>query len=136
MIYRYKVGLILSEEMEVVEWLKWYREVIYDIVMEKRVVSGGIGYLDEFEEDFYLVIRVAYFGFDVEFVEFFFDCFEVEERFVYDMREVLYLVLGRDFFGMVCLVDSFFELFFVCFKKLVLLFLFMDLGNYDMIFYI
>uniref|UniRef100_A0A1J3FQW7 Chaperone protein DnaJ n=1 Tax=Noccaea caerulescens TaxID=107243 RepID=A0A1J3FQW7_NOCCA len=120
MIYRYKTRLTLSEEMEVVEWLKCYREAIHDIVMEKRVASGGTGYLDELEEDFHSAIRAAYFGPEVESVELLPDCFEAEERSVYDTREVLHLVSGRDLFGMVCLVDNFLELSSACSKKLAL----------------
>ncbi|KAJ4880208.1 Chaperone DnaJ-domain superfamily protein [Raphanus sativus] len=119
-LYRYKAGLTLSEEMEVVEWLKWYREAIHDIVMEKRVASGTGEYLDELEEDFYSAVRAAYFGPDVESVELLPDCFEAEERSVYDTREVLHLVSGRDLFGMVCLVDNFLELSSACSKKLAL----------------
>ncbi|KAL1190439.1 Chaperone protein dnaJ 11 [Cardamine amara subsp. amara] len=118
-LYRYKTRLTLSQEMEVVEWLKWYREAIHDIVLEKRVASGT-GYLDELEEDFYSAIRAAYFGPDVESVELLPDCFEAEERSVYDTREVLHLVSGRDLFGMVCLVDHFLELSSACSKKLAL----------------
>ncbi|CAH8317515.1 unnamed protein product [Eruca vesicaria subsp. sativa] len=125
MIYRYKAGLTLSEEMEVVEWLKWYREAIHDIVMEKRV-ANGTGYLDELEEDFYSAVRAAYFGPDVESVELLPDCFEAEERSVYDTREVLHLVSGRDLFGMVCLVDKFLELSSACSKKLALSSSFID----------
>lgn len=55
-LHRYKSRLTSSQEMEVVEWLKWYREAIHDIVLEKRVASGT-GYLDELEEDFYSAIR-------------------------------------------------------------------------------
>lgn len=139
MVYRYKARLTLSQEMEVVEWLKWYREAIHDIVMEKRVASGA-GYLDELEEDFYSAIRAAYFGPDIDSVELLPDCFEAEERSVYDTREVLHLVSGRDLFGMVCLVDNFLELSSACSKKLALSsFMDSDLGqavekgNYDMV---
>ncbi|CAN6817700.1 unnamed protein product [Brassica oleracea] len=133
MIYKYKAGLTLSEEMEVVEWLKWYREAIHDIVIEKRVAANCTGYLDELEENFYSAIRAAYFGPDVESVELLPDCFEAEERSVYDTREVLHLVSGRDLFGMVCLVDSFLELSSACSKKLASSSSFMDSGNHDMI---
>ncbi|ESQ53334.1 hypothetical protein EUTSA_v10024891mg [Eutrema salsugineum] len=139
MLYRTKKRLTLSQEMEVVEWLKWYREAIHDIVMEKRVASGT-GYLDELEEDFYSAIRAAYFGPDIDSVELLPDCFEAEERSVYDTREVLHLVSGRDLFGMVCLVDNFLELSPACSKKLALSsFMDSDLGqavekgNFDMI---
>ncbi|KAG7618763.1 Chaperone J-domain superfamily [Arabidopsis thaliana x Arabidopsis arenosa] len=129
MIHRYKTGLTLSQEMEVVEWLKWYREAIHDIVLEKRV-ANGTGYLDELEEDFYSAIRAAYFGPDVESVELLPDCFEAEERSVYDTREVLHLVSGRDLFGMVSLVDNFLELSSACSKKLALSsFMDSDLGQ-------
>ncbi|XP_023634822.1 uncharacterized protein LOC17877421 isoform X2 [Capsella rubella] len=128
-LHRYKTRLTLSQEMEVVEWLKWYREAIHDIVLEKRV-ANGTGYLDELEEDFYSAIRAAYFGPDVESVELLPDCFEAEERSVYDTREVLHLVSGRDLFGMVCLVDNFLELSFDCSKKLALSsFMDSDLGQ-------
>ncbi|KAJ0233463.1 hypothetical protein HA466_0281120 [Hirschfeldia incana] len=131
-LHRYKTSLTLNEEMEVVEWLKWYREAIHDIVMEKRVASGAGGYLDELEEDFYSAVRAAYFGPDVESVELLPDCFEAEERSVYDTREVLHLVSGRDLFGMVCLVDSLLELSDTCSKKLALSSSFMD-SDSDMV---
>lgn len=141
MVYRYKTRLTLSQEMEVVEWLKWYREAIHDIVLEKRVSSGSSsGYFDELEEDFYSAIRAAYFGPDIDSVELLPDCFEAEERSVFDTREVLHLVSGRDLFGMVCLVDNFPELSSACSKKLALSsFIDSDLsqevekGDYDMV---
>ncbi|VVB09909.1 unnamed protein product [Arabis nemorensis] len=140
MVYRYKTRLTLSQEMEVVEWLKWYREAIHDIVLEKRVASGSTGYFDELEEDFYSAIRAAYFGPDIDSVELLPDCFEAEERSVYETREVLHLVSGRDLFGMVCLVDNFLELSSACSKKLALSsFMNSDLsqevekGDYDMV---
>ncbi|CAN8229063.1 unnamed protein product [Cochlearia groenlandica] len=120
-LYKYKTRLTLSQDMEVVEWLKWYREAIHDIVLDNRVVpSCGHGYFDQLEEDFYSAIRAAYFGPDVESVELLPDCFEAEERSVYDTREVLHLVSGRDLFGMVCLVDNFLELSSACSEKLAL----------------
>ncbi|CAE6154283.1 unnamed protein product [Arabidopsis arenosa] len=94
-------------------------EAIHDIVLEKRV-ANGTGYLDELEEDFYSAIRARTLDLIVESVELLPDCFEAEERSVYDTREVLHLVSGRDLFGMVCLVDNFLELSSACSKKLAL----------------
>ncbi|XP_031397491.1 uncharacterized protein LOC116208283 isoform X2 [Punica granatum] len=103
--------------MEVVEWLKWYRCSINDIVSEKKVVTGT-GYFDVLEGDFYSAIHAAYYGPEIESMDLLPDCFEAEERSVYDNTEVLHLVSGRDLFGMVCLVNDIPELSFTCHHKL------------------
>ncbi|XP_019421171.1 PREDICTED: uncharacterized protein LOC109331246 isoform X2 [Lupinus angustifolius] len=95
------------KEMEVVEWLEWYRLAINDILSEKRVVVGT-GYFDVLERDFYSAIHAAYYGPDIDSLplEFLPDCFEAEERSSYETPEVLHLVSGRNLFGMVCLVND------------------------------
>ncbi|KAF7828648.1 Chaperone protein DnaJ [Senna tora] len=93
------------KEMEVVEWLKWYRLAINDIVSEKRVVVGT-GYFDVLERDFYSAIQTAYFGPEIESMELLPECFEAEERSSCETPEVLHLVSGRDLFGMVCLANK------------------------------
>lgn len=94
------------KEMEVVEWLKWYRLAINDILLEKKVVVGT-GYFDVLERDFYSAIHAAYYGPEIDSIpmELLPDCFEAEERSSYETPEVLHLVSGRDLFGMVCLVN-------------------------------
>ncbi|WJX55289.1 hypothetical protein P8452_41077 [Trifolium repens] len=94
-------------EMEVVEWLKWYRLAINDILSEKKVVVGT-GYFDVLERDFYSAIHAAYYGPEIDSIpmEFLPDCFEAEERSSYETPEVLHLVSGRDLFGIVCLVNK------------------------------
>ncbi|XP_028764216.1 uncharacterized protein LOC114722366 [Neltuma alba] len=95
----------ISKEMEVVEWLKWYRLAISDILSEKRVVVGT-GYFDVLERDFYSAIHAAYFGPEIESMELLPECFEAEERSSCETPEVLHIVSGRDLFGMVCLANK------------------------------
>lgn len=103
-------------QMEVVEWLRWYRCAINHIVSEKKVVTGT-GYFDVLEGDFYSAIHAAYYGPEIESLDFLPDCFEAEERSVYDNPEVLHLVSGRDLFGMICLVNDIPQLSFTCPEK-------------------
>ncbi|XP_009783365.1 uncharacterized protein [Nicotiana sylvestris] len=92
------------KEMEVVEWLKWYRQTVNDILAEKRVVSGS-GYFDALERDFYSALHLAFYGPEIE-SDLLPECFEAEERSVYETAEVLHLVFGRDLFGMVCFAKN------------------------------
>ncbi|XP_010531290.1 PREDICTED: uncharacterized protein LOC104807621 [Tarenaya hassleriana] len=117
MLYRYESRMTTSKEMEVVEWLKWYRGAINDIVTERRVANGS-GYFDVLEADLYSAIKAAYFGPDIDSMELLPDCFEAEERSVCDTPEVLHLVSGRDLFGMVCVEDNSLELSSSCHAKL------------------
>lgn len=94
-----------SKELEVVEWLRWYRLAINDILSEKRI-AVGTGYFDVLEADFYSAIHAAYFGPEIESMELFPDCFEAEERSSCETPEVLHIVSGRDLFGMVCLANK------------------------------
>ncbi|KAK4799555.1 hypothetical protein SAY86_024920 [Trapa natans] len=103
--YSYRSFTTGYRQMEVVEWLRWYRYAINDIVSEKKVVTGT-GYFDVLEGDFYSAIHAAYYGPEIESLDFLPDCFEAEERSVYDNPEVLHLVCGRDLFGMVCIVND------------------------------
>ncbi|KAM7263808.1 hypothetical protein ACFE04_001491 [Oxalis oulophora] len=105
-LYRYESKFTSNKEMEVVEWLRWYRMAVNNMLSEKRVVSGGTGYFDELEEDFYSAMHLAYFGPEIECFDNLPDRFEAEERSM-DTPEVLHLVSGRDLFGMVCLVNKF-----------------------------
>ncbi|KAI8542062.1 hypothetical protein RHMOL_Rhmol08G0109600 [Rhododendron molle] len=105
MMYTYETNRISVKQMEVVEWLKWYRCALNDILSEKRVVVGS-GYFDILERDFYSAIHAAYYGPDIESVNLLPDCFEAEERSTYESPEVLHLVSGRDLFGMICLADK------------------------------
>ncbi|KAJ1414517.1 DnaJ domain containing protein [Sesbania bispinosa] len=106
-LHIYKSQATAVKEMEVVEWLKWYRLAINDILSEKRVVVGT-GYFDILERDFYSAIHAAYYGPEIDSMpmELLPDCFEAEERSSYETHEVLHLVSGRDLFGMVCLVNT------------------------------
>ncbi|TQE12174.1 hypothetical protein C1H46_002244 [Malus baccata] len=105
----YKGHLSTYKKMEVVEWLKWYRLAINDVLSERRVVVGT-GYFDVLERDFYSAIHAAYYGPLIESMELLPDCFEAEERSVYETPEVLHLVSGRDLFGMVRLGNKIPEL--------------------------
>ncbi|RDX68034.1 dnaJ, partial [Mucuna pruriens] len=106
-LHIYKSQATTFKEMEVVEWLKWYRLTINDILSEKKVVVGT-GYFDVLERDFYSAIYAAYYGPEIDSMpmELLPDCFEAEERSSYETPEVLHLVSGRDLFGMVCLVNK------------------------------
>ncbi|KAL4644672.1 hypothetical protein ACB092_02G181200 [Castanea dentata] len=105
------------KQMEVVEWLRWYRFAVNDIVSNKKVVVGT-GYFDELERDFYSAINAAYYGPVIDSMDLLPDRFEAEERSVYETPEVLHLVSGRDLFGMVCLVNKLPELSFSSNEKL------------------
>lgn len=98
-------SLSIMKQGEVVEWLKWYRRVIDDILTERRVAVGS-GYFYELESELYSAIRAAYYGPLIESMDFLPDCFEAEERSVYDTSEVLHLVSGRDLFGIIYLADE------------------------------
>lgn len=113
----YKSHVTTFKQMEVVEWLKWYRYAIKNIVSEKKVVAG-MGYIDVLERDFYAAIHAAYYGPVIESMDLLPDRFEAEERSVYETPEVLHLVSGRDLFGMVCLVNKVPELSFAINEKL------------------
>ncbi|XP_057501544.1 uncharacterized protein LOC130785398 isoform X1 [Actinidia eriantha] len=104
-MYTYESRKITMKQMEVVEWLKWYRYALNDLLSEKRVMVGS-GYFDILERDFYSAIHAAYYGPIIESMDFLPDCFEAEERSTYETPEVLHLVSGRDFFGMVCFADK------------------------------
>ncbi|XP_061340880.1 uncharacterized protein LOC133287313 isoform X2 [Gastrolobium bilobum] len=106
-LHIYKSQATTLKEMEVVEWLKWYRLAINDILSEKKEMVGT-GYFDLLERDFYSAIHAAYYGPEIDSMpmELLPDCFEAEERSSYETHEVLHLVSGRDLFGMVCLVNK------------------------------
>ncbi|XAR57734.1 hypothetical protein NMG60_11025984 [Bertholletia excelsa] len=105
MMYPYESHRTIMKQMEVVEWLKWYRLAINDILSEKRVVVGS-GYFNILERDFYSAIHAAFYGPDIGSMDLLPDCFEAEERSTNGTPEVLHLVSGRDLFGMVCLADK------------------------------
>ncbi|KAM0951456.1 putative DnaJ domain, Chaperone J-domain superfamily [Dioscorea sansibarensis] len=104
-MYMYNSSLTTRRQSEAVEWLKWYRFTISDIVNKKKVVAGT-SYLDRLENEFYSAICAAYYGPIIESMDLLPDCFEAEERSVYDTPEVLHLVSGRDHFGTVNLVEK------------------------------
>ncbi|XP_077233761.1 chaperone DnaJ-domain superfamily protein [Tasmannia lanceolata] len=104
-MYRYESCVTTKNQMEVVEWLKWYRLAINDVLTEKKVMAGST-YLDILENEFYAAIHMAYYGPVIESMDLLPDCFEAEERSSYETPEVLHLVSGRDLFGIVCLIDK------------------------------
>ena len=110
-------GIVVPRESNVVEWLKWYRLTIDDIVTKKPVATGS-GYFDRLESELYTAIHAAYYGPDVESMDVLPDCFEAEERSVYETSELLHLVSGRDLFGIVSVADSIKELSYACREKL------------------
>ncbi|KZV35473.1 hypothetical protein F511_30463 [Dorcoceras hygrometricum] len=108
-IYNYNSYGNSGKNMEVVEWLKWYRRTINDILAERRVIAGS-GYFDVLEKDFYSALHLAYYGPEIESLDLLPNCFEAEERSMHATTEVLHLVSGRDLFGMVCLANRCHEL--------------------------
>ncbi|CAK9156382.1 unnamed protein product [Ilex paraguariensis] len=118
LVYKYEFHRATVKQMEVVEWLRWYRCAINDILTEKRVVIGS-GYFDVLERDFYSAIHAAYYGPEIESLDLLPDRFEAEERSISETPEVLHLVSGRDLFGMVCIAAKVPELSHVFKGKLV-----------------
>ncbi|KAK6258620.1 DnaJ domain - like 8 [Theobroma cacao] len=116
-MYMYTSHTTMNKQMEVVEWLKWYRFAINDVVSQRKAVVGT-GYFDVLEADFYSAIHRAYYGPVIESMDLLPDRFEAEERSVYETPEVLHLVSGRNLFGMVCLVDWVPQLSFTYNEKL------------------
>ncbi|XP_027079028.2 uncharacterized protein [Coffea arabica] len=104
-IFTYESHRTPAGQMEVVEWLKWYRYAVSEILSEKRVVIGS-GYLDVLERDFYSAMHTAYYGPEIECSDLLPDCFEAEERSHCCTPEVLHLVFGRDLFGMVRITNQ------------------------------
>ncbi|XP_020095507.1 uncharacterized protein LOC109715106 isoform X1 [Ananas comosus] len=108
-IYTSYSSIAIARESNVVEWLKWYRFTIDDIIMQKKVATGS-SYFDKLENELYSAIRAAYYGPHIESMDHLPDCFEAEERSVYDTSELLHLVSGRDLFGIVYVADNIPEL--------------------------
>ncbi|CAI9111313.1 OLC1v1011511C2 [Oldenlandia corymbosa var. corymbosa] len=103
-MYTYESRRAAGRETEVVEWLKWYRNAVNEILAEKRVVVGS-GYFDVLERDFYSAIHAAFYGPEIDSFDLLPECFEAEVRSDLGTPEVLHLVSGRDLFGMVCVAN-------------------------------
>ncbi|KAK9053268.1 hypothetical protein SSX86_029901 [Deinandra increscens subsp. villosa] len=114
-MYTYESYETTERQMEVVEWLKWYRHAINDIVMERRIMDGT-GYFDVLQNDFYSAINAAYYGPLIQSMDFLPDCFEADVRSVPGTPEVLHLVSGRDLFGKVCIAKKVLELPHACYQ--------------------
>ncbi|XP_019055689.1 PREDICTED: uncharacterized protein LOC104611653 isoform X5 [Nelumbo nucifera] len=78
-MFMYDTHITTTKHMEVVEWLKWYRFAINDILLQKKMVTGS-GYFDILEGEFYSAIHAAYYGPIIESMDFLPECFEAEER--------------------------------------------------------
>ncbi|KAK1373330.1 J domain-containing protein [Heracleum sosnowskyi] len=102
-MYKYESHRTMKQ-MEVVEWLRWYRYTISDILSERRVVVGS-GYFDVLERDFYSSLHAAYYGPEIESMDLLPDSFEAEERSASETPEVLHIVSGRDLFGIVRIAE-------------------------------
>lgn len=102
-MYKYESHRTIKQ-MEVVEWLRWYRYTISDILSKRRVVVGS-GYFDVLERDFYSALHTAYYGPEIEPMDLLPDSFEAEERSASETPEVLHIVSGRDLFGIVRISD-------------------------------
>ncbi|XP_043709865.1 uncharacterized protein LOC122658810 [Telopea speciosissima] len=116
-MYRYESCMTVAKQMEVVEWLKWYRFAVSEILSQEKVVAGS-GYFDILEGEFYSAIHSAYYGPVIESMDLLPDCFEAEERSADGTPEVLHLVSGRDLFGVVYLIDEVSELSYAHSEKL------------------
>ncbi|KAH0469040.1 hypothetical protein IEQ34_002272 [Dendrobium chrysotoxum] len=108
-MYTYNSNIAISKPDEVVEWLKWYRHVIDDIVTQNKVATGS-GYLNKLESELYSAIHFAYYGPIVESMNLLPNSFEAEERSLRETSEVLHLVSGRYLFGVIYTVDKVLEL--------------------------
>lgn len=106
-----------TKQMEVVEWLRWYRYAVKDILSE-RSLPGGTGYFDVLQREFYSAMHSAYFGPEIVSLDLLPDRFEAEERSVCETPEVLHLVSGRDLFGIVRIADGVPELSDFFYNKL------------------
>uniref|UniRef100_A0A7N0T5F0 J domain-containing protein n=1 Tax=Kalanchoe fedtschenkoi TaxID=63787 RepID=A0A7N0T5F0_KALFE len=104
-LYVYESHMKTIKPMEVVEWLRWYRLAVKDILAAEKNLVVGAGYFDVLEHDFYSAVRAAYYGPVIEDWDLLPDCFEAEERSYDWTPEVLHLVSGRDLFGKICVVD-------------------------------
>ncbi|KAL2906399.1 Chaperone protein DnaJ 2 [Bienertia sinuspersici] len=101
----YASDVTTTKQMEVVEWLKWYRYAMKDILSERSLPSGT-GYFDVLQREFYSAIHSAYFGPEILSLDLLPDCFEAEERSICETPEVLHLVSGRDLFGIVRIAEG------------------------------
>ncbi|KAK9749562.1 hypothetical protein RND81_02G134600 [Saponaria officinalis] len=115
--YIYETHVATTKQMEVVEWLRWYRYAVKEILSE-RSLPAGTGYFDVLQREFYSAIHSAYFGPEVLSLDLLPDRFEAEERSVYETPEVLHLVSGRDLFGIVRIADDVLEISDVSYRKL------------------
>ncbi|KAL8266212.1 hypothetical protein R6Q59_003556 [Mikania micrantha] len=114
-MYTYGFYETTDKDMEVVEWLKWYRYAINDIVSKKKIMNGT-SYFDVLQNDFYSAINAAYYGPLIQSMDFLPDCFEADVRSVPGTREVLHLVSGQDQFGKVCITKKVLELPHACYQ--------------------
>ncbi|KAJ4805945.1 Chaperone protein DnaJ [Rhynchospora pubera] len=103
--YTTNQSIVITRESNVVEWLKWYRLTVDDIISHKRTAEGS-SYLDKLENELYSAVRSAYYGPNIGSMDLLPDCFEAEERSAHDTSELLHLVSGRDLFGIVHVVDD------------------------------
>nr|QEG03083.1 chaperone protein DnaJ isoform X3 [Cymbidium ensifolium] len=108
-MYTYNSTISIPKPDEVVEWLKWYKHVINDIVAQKKVATGS-GYLSKLESELYSAIHFAYHGPIIESLNLLPNSFEAEERSLCETSEVLHLVSGRYLFGIIYTVDKVLEL--------------------------
>ncbi|XP_019105584.2 uncharacterized protein LOC104894918 [Beta vulgaris subsp. vulgaris] len=115
--HMYATYTTTTKQMEVVEWLRWYRYAVKDILSE-RSLPAGAGYFDVLQREFYSAVHSAYFGPEIQSVDLLPDRFEAEERSVCETPEVLHLVSGRDLFGIVRIADDVLELSDVSYKYL------------------
>lgn len=93
-----------GKQMEVIQWLKWYRHAVNEIVSHKEIGMGS-GLQEYLQGEFHSAIRAAYFGPSIQSTYALPDCFEAEERSEFGISEVLHLVSGRHLFGVVCFAD-------------------------------
>ncbi|KAG0496066.1 hypothetical protein HPP92_000757 [Vanilla planifolia] len=69
-------AVALTKPKEVIQWLSWYKQLVNDIVTQKKVASGS-GYFDKIEGELYSAISFAYYGPIVESLNLLPDCFKL-----------------------------------------------------------
>eukprot|EP00249_Psilotum_nudum_P022177 c28405_g1_i2 orf=236-1576(+) len=87
-------------EIEVVEWLKWYRQMVVEAV-NKKEIGVGEGFQEYLRGELHAALKVAYFGPYANEIDTLPDCFEAEIRTDCGVPDILHLVSGRQLFGLV-----------------------------------
>ncbi|MCO5609578.1 hypothetical protein L7F22_063808 [Adiantum nelumboides] len=91
----------VKKDGDVVEWLRWYRNMAMNMVHEREIGFGG-RFHDKYRANLQEALQRAYFGPDIDNDDLILpDCFEADERAKAEEPEVLHLVSGQKFIGAV-----------------------------------